>query len=95
VVLLNHIILLLAITSVLAQVWGARIEKRPCNRVKYAYAVSLSIVALLIFLMETVEETEYGYAMALLVILFQVLVGSVVRVLHLNRRPKEYQDCDH
>ena len=94
-ILLNVIIFSMAVIAAIAQILGARIEPRPCKHIKYAYALSLFIAALFVFMMEIVEESEYGYAMALFVILFQVLVGAVVRYLHLKRKPKEYLDCEH
>ena len=92
---LNLLIIIMAVVAAVIQILGARLEHRPCRAVKHAYALSLSIAALFVFFMEVIKVCEYGYVMALLVLVFQVLVGGIVRLIHLNRKPKEYLDCEH
>jgi C4-dicarboxylate transporter len=87
----NYAIFTLALVAAGFQVWGAHLVERPCKYYKYAYAFTLSIASLFVFLMEIVEESEFGYAMALVVVLFHILIGAVARVVTIKRG----NGCEH
>jgi len=91
----NYIILLLAMFTGILQLFGAvNTRNKFCRNLKCAYAVSLFIASFIIVLMEIVQESEYGYAMALVSVVFTIMVGSIVRIINIMKKmecpPSEY-----
>lgn len=72
------------------QLWGARLETASYRWIKISYAVSLGIVAVLIWFLEVQTEEEFGYAIALMLIIFNMFLGSLVRLIYLQ---SSYEDC--
>lgn len=80
----NYAILLLAFMSIVLQIRSSRLECRSCTIVKYIYIVGLCLSMLFVVFMEMLYESEFGYAMALVMVLFHLVLGTVYRIGYLT-----------